>query len=254
MQWLLLIIIGLFSLLNTANARETVVLTTGEFPPLNSATLKHQGLMPHLVREAFRLEAIDVEFKFYPWSRAYLESRDGNVNGTIQWFYSAKRLQEHYYSDPVLEERFVWFHLKTTMFDWQQLSDIDSDTRIGAMRGFTYTKAFYQAIENGKLSVQFISKHQQAFGMLQLKRIDIFPENIDVGYFKIQQNFPPKIAEQFTHHPTPFITTRNHLLLSRKHPDSFRLLKLFNRGLAKLKASGRYDQFIKESRRGDYLQ
>lgn len=254
MPWLILLIVGLFFSPITIGARETVVLTTGEFPPLNSTALKHLGLMPRLVKEAFKQEEVDVEFKFYPWSRAYIESRDGNVNGTIQWFYSAKRLQEHYYSDPVLEERFVWFHLKTTVFDWQQLSDIDSDTRIGAMRGFTYTKAFYQAIENGKLSVQFISKHQQALGMLQLKRIDIFPENIDVGYFKIQQNFSPKIAAQFTHHPTPFITTRNHLLLSRKHPDSPRLLKLFNRGLAKLKASGRYDQFIKESRRGDYLK
>ena len=50
---------------------ETIVLTTGEYPPFNSVFIKHQGLMPRIVTEAFRVEDIDVLYKFYPWKRAY---------------------------------------------------------------------------------------------------------------------------------------------------------------------------------------
>ncbi|MEH6344858.1 MAG: hypothetical protein V7785_07230 [Bermanella sp.] len=43
-----------------------------------------------------------------------------------------------------------------------------------------------------------------------------------------------------------------YLILSKKIKGNQRMLKLFNKGLKRLKASGRYDQFFSQSRRGEY--
>jgi len=78
---------------------ETVRLSTSDYPPYNSEILKHYGLIPRIVTEAFRLEGIDVEYEFFPWKRSYLASAAGDFHGTLQWYYSPEREKEHYYSD-----------------------------------------------------------------------------------------------------------------------------------------------------------
>jgi len=226
---------------------ETLTLSVGEYPPFDSPDLPHQGLIPRIVTEAFRLEGIDVEYTFMPWPRAYAESNEGRVNGTVQWLYSEQRAQEHYYSDPIMEESYVWFHLKRNSFDWQTFDDLKG-LSVGARQGFTYSAEFYQAEDSGELDVSMVSSNQQNLDMLFNDRIDVFIEQLDVGYFGILQHYYGKGSQQFTHHPKPIFTKQNHLLLSRQHEESPYYLEKFNKGLKRLKASGELQQYINESR------
>jgi len=222
-------------------------------PPLESESLKHYGVVPRIVKEAFLLEGVKVSYKFYPWRRAYQESKLGTVHGTIQWFYSEDRAKDHFYSNPVMNEKVVWFHLKSTPFEWHDLGDLKG-TRIGALAGFTYNSEFYESIKNKKINVNFVDSSKQVLSMMLLNRVDVYPETIDVGYFEIRKNFPNSTANLFTNHHKAFINTTSHLLLSRQKKESPLLLKKFNEGLKKLKKNGLYDRYLIESRRGDYLQ
>jgi polar amino acid transport system substrate-binding protein len=251
--WLLTLSLLLLICSSHLRAQQVITLSTGEYPPLNSQRLKHNGLIPHIIREAFKLEGVEVRFEFSPWKRAYIRSQAGEVQGTAQFLYSEERAKEHYYSDPVIEEKVVWFHLKSTPFQWQQLSDL-RDIRVGRLRGFTYSAPLYEAIEDRQFETELADEPQQVFEMMLRGRVDIFPENIDIGYYSIMQTFPDYIAVQFTNHPLPFLSAPSHLLLSRKHRNSPELLKKFNRGLKRLKESGLYDLYLDQSRRGDYLQ
>ena len=90
-------------------------------------------------------------------------------------FVAGERAQEHFYSDSLLEETAVWFHLKGTQFDWKKLEDM-AGLRIGAVRGYTYTKRFYELIEQGVLQVEFVADDEQNYRKLMLGRIDVVPE------------------------------------------------------------------------------
>jgi len=66
----------------------------------------------------------------------------------------------------------------------------------------------------------------------------------------------PRFHHLFTYHPRPVDKDKKRqfrLLLSKKMKDSKRMVETFNRGLERLKASGKYDQYFAESQRGDYL-
>lgn len=251
------IIAGILLLLSSTSmhcfSAENIVLSTGEFPPLESESLKYYGLVPRIVAEAFRLEGIAVKFEFYPWKRAYELSKAGKVNGSVQWFYSSIREQDHYYSDPIMEEKVVWFHLKNTPFNWYSLTDL-KNKKIGAIRGFTYNAEFYKAVDEKIFTVEFVTKHKQNFDKLLAHRIQVFPETIDVGFYEIQKHYPPKTAHLFTYHPKPFMTKWNYLLLPKKLKNSSFLLGKFNRGLQKLKESGQFQKYLLESRKGVYIK
>ena len=237
----------LFSLSASLLRAETIVLTTGEYPPFNSALIKHQGLMPRIVTEAFRVEDIDVSYKFYPWKRAYQLSKHAQVQGTIQWLPSTKRAVSHYYSDPILSEQIVWFHMKTLSFSWDSLKDLKG-YKICAVRGYTYNEQFYKAIDDSFLEVNFVNNNKQCLGMMLKNRIDLFPETLDVGLFQIATQYSANTVNLFTYHQKPLLTNWNYLLLPMKRQGSLRLLEKFNAGLNTMKINGTLDQYIMESR------
>ena len=56
-----------------------------------------------------------------------------------------------------------------------------------------------------------------------------------------------------THHPKHIQTFHNHLIISKQHAKNKKFIELFNKGLKKLKETGKYAQFIEEGQTGDYI-
>lgn len=247
MQRCLRLILMVFTCLGSYASAETLTLSLGEYPPFDSPDLPHQGLIPRIVTEVFRLEGVEVEYVFMPWPRAYEESKQGKVHGTVQWLYSAQRAGEHHFSDPIMEESYVWFYMKKNAFDWQSFEDLKGKA-IGARQGFTYNPEFHQGIEDSSLDVSMLGNNKQNLDMLFNDRIDVFIEQLDVGYFGISHHYYGKGSQQFTHHPKIIFTKQNHLLLSKQHEDSPYYIDKFNKGLKRLKASGKFQQYVNESR------
>jgi len=69
MKWILKV--GIFFFFSTFSwAGEAIRLTTGEFVPFTSKSLKYNGVISRIVTEAFALEGGEVEYGWYPWKRA----------------------------------------------------------------------------------------------------------------------------------------------------------------------------------------
>ena len=70
----------------SAGAAETVEITTGEYAPWTSESLKHGGFSTHIITEAFKLEGYEVNFTFYPWKRVYEAAKDGKRFHASSWW------------------------------------------------------------------------------------------------------------------------------------------------------------------------
>jgi len=211
---LCLCFISLFSLFSPVGA-ETVKIISGESPPTHSEQLENNGIIPYLIRQAYGLVGVEVEYSFKPWKRAYYESRTGLAHGSSAWVYTTERGKEFYYSDPVRKESRYFFHLKTLPFDWKAMEDLRK-TQIVALLGYVYGSEFDSYAEQGKLNVQRVRYVRQALKMVKQKRADVFPEAWLRAYYILNKHFTPEETALFTFHPKPVVTGTTSLILGKK--------------------------------------
>ena len=77
-------------------------------------------------------------------------------------------------------------------------------------------------------------------------RVQLILGQKEVGYFLLHEKFKPEEIQLLTHTIHYSSAKDNFFILSKKIKRSPRMMKLFNRGLKKLKESGKYDQFWEE--------
>ncbi len=227
-----------------------IVVANGEWFPYISQELKHYGVFSHIITEAFALEGVTVEFKWVPWKRALEKTYAGVYDATSSWIWTEERAKYLEFSDIIMESKKVFFHLKETSFDWETIEDLKG-LRIGGVIGYTYGTEFDKAAESGRINVEFVAKDIQNFDKLLKDRIDIYPQELEIGYSYINR-YGADTAARFTHHPKVIILTRNPLNFSKKVPKNKQLLEKFNRGLKQLKDSGRWQAMIEAANRGEY--
>lgn len=215
----------------------TVIVSTGEWSPIISKQKLGYGPLSMVISEAFALSGIKVEFQFFPWKRAMQELRSGRTMASSAWRKTSDREQEFLFSDGVYDNQNVFFHLKSTPFDWNTLSDL-KNYYIGAALGYAYSEDFEKGEERGDFEVFRVNKEKSLIEMLLTKRIDVFPANREVGLQLIRTQTPEAFA-QFAIHPKPISLKPLHLVFN-KDPNSKAMLNKFNLGLRQLKQSGRY--------------
>lgn len=226
---------------------ETIRLTNGQWPPYFSKFLPHYGVGSQIVTEAFALEGIEVTYVFFPWKRGLKLAQNGTFDGAVGWQTNTEREQYFYASETIWQAPWVFFHLKKVAFDWHRLTDL-APLKIGGTLEYMYTPQFLAAERAGQITVDRAVSDEAGWKKLVAGRIDVFPQLIDVGYFQIQKLFDPDTMRLITHHPRIIGLHAEQLLLSRKIVRNKRLLTIFNRGVQRLKESGRYDQYSKALR------
>lgn len=222
---------------------QTVTISTGEWSPLISKSLKNNGPISTVVTEAFAISGIKVKYRFYPWKRAMQELRSGRVVASSAWRKTTRRQKEFLFSEGVYANNNVFFHLKSTPFDWKTLDDL-KPYDIGASLGYAYSEAFEKYEQQGKLDVFRVNKESSLVDMLLSNRIDIFPANREVGLALIR-TLSPEAINQFTFHPTPISDNPLHIIFNKDKTSQW-LLKAFNEGLRELKKSGRYADIYRQ--------
>ncbi len=68
----IVIVISLLFFSPVLSAETSIRITNGEWEPFMSEYSAHYGINSHVVSESFRLEGINVVWKFFPWKRAYI--------------------------------------------------------------------------------------------------------------------------------------------------------------------------------------
>ena len=232
-------------------SEEKFHIATDEWRPYQSKYLKHYGVISRIITEAFGLEGVNVEWHWRPWKRVLKETEVGKWDGASLSLKNAERAKIFYYPDPLFIGKRYFFHRKDYPFNWNNLDDLKG-IRIVAIGGYNYGELFENAEQSGKIEVYRVTKIKQAFQMLQKGRIKIYPILQDVGYDLIQTYFKSEEVKNFTHHPKVVHETAFYLIMSKKVERNTRMLLIFNRGLERLKKSGKFDQYMAESLRGEY--
>lgn len=231
----------------SSSAIERIRISTGEWLPYISAELKYKGVVSRIVTEAFALEGVHTEYEFYPWGRALLEAQKGTLDASSVWYFHTDREKDFLHSEPIIVLTEVFFHLKSFDFDWRDLSDLKG-LRVGATIEYTVSKMLQDNKEASGYSLEVIPTDENNFRKLLKGRIDIFPSAIEAAYPLLNQKFTMEERGRLTYHPNPVNSGELYLLFSKKNPESKRMLKLFNRGLKRLKESGQYDKIMRESK------
>lgn len=227
-------------------AESRVVLSNGEWPPYLSERLPYYGSLSRVVTEAFESQGIKVDYRFYPWRRAYVEAQQGVVQGSLLWTATPERKAEFLYSDPVYTTEDVLFYRKARPVHWQQLSDL-SGFILGGAIGYTYGEEFGRLEDKGVLHVERIANEEMNFEKLLLGRVTAFPMDREVGRYMIAHS-PHNLADQVDFDPRVIMSAPLHLIITRKDPSGPEVLRKFNAGLAQLQQAGKIDEYVAEGR------
>ncbi|WP_428624340.1 substrate-binding periplasmic protein [Sedimenticola sp.] len=248
----LVVVIFLFlGSLSIVVAGESIRLTSGDWPPYTSELLKRNGIASYIVKQAFALQGVNVEFGFFAWRRALTLARAGWWHGSSVWSWSKERDENFYYSEPVLEPKDYFFYLKSRDFDWDSFDDLGNET-IGISEGYYYGIPFEEAKKAGKFRTEVGSSDTVNLKKLLDGRISLFVCDLNVGLAVLSRDLLPAERKRITYHPKHTSLMSYHLVLSKKIPGNKALMEKFNNGLAELKQSGAYDQAFEDYRGGKY--
>ena len=247
-------LIGLAAcLILPAPAAEDIRLTNGEWPPFTSKEFQHGGVMSRIVTEAFAAEGVTVQYEYVPWKRAYAAAKDGEADGSVGWAPTPDHVKDLHMSDPVISVDKGLFHLKSTPFTWPTIEDLGK-WKVGATAGYAYGDEWDKGLREGKFKVEEVGADEQNLKKLLSGRIDVFAMEVDVASHLMQTRLSPAQAATVVCSPKLLMQTPICLALTRRSDKSAALIERFNSGLKKLKADGRYEKYMKESRNGDYFK
>ena len=197
-----------------------------------------------LIEERMKKDPLEV------FDQAMKNAQTKDWDGSAAWFRSPEREQNFYISNPVVMSGYVFFYMKGKNFDWKTMDEL-KQYKIGATKGYDYGKDFQEAEKQGIIHVERLDKDEMNFDNLLKGKIDIFPDDLDVGTNILFNRYPAYTYVNVITHPKRLREDPLHLLLSRSNPKNQKLMQLFNEGLKKLKDSGDYDRYLQELRHGE---
>lgn len=232
----------------------SITIVTGETPPYTSQNMKHQGYLNHVISKSFRKAGVETEFVFMPWSRAYLEAKQGDFIATSYWFADPRHEEHFYYSAPLGKENIVFFKRKLALSgDWNNFYDIQQKgLKLGLTRGYTYTRGVWEYANTRPDLVSIVNTDLQNLKMLMLKRIEAFPIEEVTGWYILNKHFPREQVQQIEIADEPLTTKTAHLFFSKNAKDSEKYLSLFNQGLTALQTSGELEAMYEALVLGEY--
>ncbi len=249
------IVLFLLSCSFELSAAQTITIASnGNASPGWSRYSKHNGYILHIATQAFALAGVQVKIKWYSsWKRAFEQAKNNDDESTCCWFFVPERTKYFYYSDPVVEETQVFFHLKSYRFNWDTVDDLEG-IHIGGNTGFHYGDALDNAEKSGRIMMDRARSYDQNLKKLLIGRIQIYPAATITAYDHLNNMYSQKTVNLFTYHQKPVFIKKLHLILSKKMEKkrATRLLTLFNQGLKKLELNGVYDRILKNAEMGLY--
>jgi polar amino acid transport system substrate-binding protein len=233
-----------------STAAEDIVISSGEWAPFISPNLKHEGVYSHIVREAFALENVEVEYLYFPWVRTYKELINDRVDASILWTKNEERESEVLFSDPIAPLLDVFFYRRDKFIDWQNMSDLKG-LEIGITAGYIYGDHFDRAVADKTFTTSRANSDRANFKRLLAGRIDAFPITLDVA-MTLLKDFTQSEREQLIYSEKIIRKVDMYLIMNKNNPVSSQKMQILNANLVKLKNSGRYDQYLLDHKNGLY--
>lgn len=148
---------------------DVLTLTSLEWPPYSSKSLKQQGASIAVVSEALKAMGHELKVEFYPWERAvHLAKNDARYAGYFpEYFFESNELL---FSDSIGLGPLGFAENKAMPVNWSILADLTPYT-IGVVRGYVNTDEIDQMIANGTIKSEAVNSDSQNLTKLGYKRI-----------------------------------------------------------------------------------
>ncbi|TFV86936.1 transporter substrate-binding domain-containing protein [Oxalobacteraceae bacterium OM1] len=132
-----------------ADAPRVIRLTSAEWPPYTSQTLRQQGVTTAVIRAAFAAVGCQLAVDFYPWRRAIaLAEREARYAGYFPE-YAAQSADGHFLlSESVGDGPLGFAERKDAPVQWQRLDEL-GPLRIGVVQGYLNTDDLDRRIGDG---------------------------------------------------------------------------------------------------------
>lgn len=225
-------------------AAQTVRIATGYWPPYLNEDLPENGFVAQIIRESFANEGVEVEFSFFPWSRALAMVKTDRYQASAIWSCTESRSREFLYSAPILPYQYVFYYRADEDFDWKSFADLKGKN-IGLTQDYSYGETLSAVIDSGLVDADVTTSDLANFKKLLLGRIDLFPMDPVVGEAMIRNQLAPH-ALRLAFHPRPLREALYHLLFDKEGAAGYDLMETFNRGFKTLRESGRYKAIIEQ--------
>lgn len=230
-------------------AEEVIRVAVGEWAPYFSENADGYGTFAKVVTRAFELEGYRVEFGFFPWNRALLETKEGRWPVSAGWGMTRERQPFFYFCDPVLVEREQFFYSTDRPVSAKSWDDF-AGLSLGIIEGAAVGEAVTQLIEEGKVTVFRQGTFQDLFTMLKVGRVDLVMGNEFVAADAIAQTFSPEEAKKYQALRDVAVEWDYRVIVSKKLENGEKLCGHFNRGLRLLQQNGEYERLLFPQRSG----
>lgn len=258
----MLLAFSLVLALNLHAAEPRKLLVVGEeFPPFEFVQKGEVvGIDIDIANHIFNKLNIPVEFKIYPWKRAWFMVEKGRADAVLTTSRKAKREPYVWYPEENMwVSEFVFFVHKDNQkpdFKGYQTA-IDQKLRVGIIRGNSYHPSFWEAFPYPDGSTTFQGDMETALNpqldpakdlkinlkKLAAKRMDLFPAD------KVYGTYTAKLLglqDKLTYYnivlyskpyPMPFVKQSTY-------PDIENIAKRYEAELKTMKANGEYQTFF----------
>ena len=203
------------------------------------------GYLIDIVKAAFKGSAYEPEYEVVAWARALKDTRDGKFHAIAGTYEIDK---EGLLMGPSLgKSQSCFYGKKATAWKYEGIPSL-SKVSVGSVIGYTYDTAVDEYLEKNKDNpklVQMISGDSplpQNLKKLEAGRIQILIENKSVIAWELTSTNSKQDVES----KGCVDSTDVFVSFSAKHPEGKALVKAFEEGVKRIRASGEYDQILKK--------
>lgn len=216
-------------------AENKIVLATGEWPPYVGAELPGQGATAQVVREAFKAVGVDVEFRFFPWSRTVYEAKSNpEIIGYFPEYPHDIREQQYYFSDSVGKSALGFAKRRARNIVWMGYHDLKKFT-FATVREYANTKQFDAMVAKGEVVVDESVSDVFVLRKVLAGRVDYGVIDVNVyGYLMHGDKY--LYSHRGELEMDPHLLGILNLFVSFKRSDEGRKTnELFNEGLSRIR-------------------
>ena len=229
-----------------ATQAQTLKFAIGEWEPYTGQELPANGLATEIVSAASKAAGLVPVYEFTPWKRAEIKAVKNEVFATFPYLKSQERLDRFQFSDVLFSSglRVLLFrdNEKTRGLDYREISDLKGlNVLIIAGSG-----AIKKMLEDVNANVVESQQMESGLKMLEYKRVDAIVDDQAV-LFQSLASFASDKRAHFYFAERPFGDKTDYRLMSAlSYPEGKSLLRQFNEGLVRIKASGELAEILKK--------
>lgn len=223
-------------------AIEPLVIVADPWPPY---TIEKDGMISgtdvEIIEAIFSQLEIPITVKIMPWARCLALVKNKQADAILDASISAERKTFlHFPTEPVSQGTTVFFVRKNSTLPYENLASLN-DLRAGAILGYNYCPEIDDAAFMKR--AERVTKLDQIFNMLLLKRIDFVIEVDAVGYFVAKEM---GISDQIATIPgAKFCHGGNYLAFAKKAGHEA-LAGKFSEALRSFKETENYRQILRK--------